>query len=106
MLSIISSAKSLDLETTPLTEQGTEPVFPSHLKELLQLCKSLSKEQIKKLMHISDNLAEVNYQRFQNFECQVPKQAIFAYKGDVYDPIERYSFTTKQIDFMQEHICI
>lgn len=36
----------------------------------------------------------------------MPKQAIFAYNGDVYDPIERYSFTTKQIDFMQEHICI
>lgn len=52
MLSIISSAKSLDLETTSPTEQGTEPAFPSHFKELLQLCKSLSKKQIKELMHI------------------------------------------------------
>ena len=106
MLSIISSAKSLDFETQSPIKKGHEPMFNSNLIELLEICRSLSKDQLKKLMNISDKLSELNYQRFQNFNAQPTKQAIFAYNGDVYDPIERYSFTTKQVDFMQEHVGI
>jgi len=106
MLSIISSAKSLDFNTPVPTKLGEEPIFYSNQIQLLQLCKDLSKDGLKKLMNISDALAGLNYQRFQHFEEQPRKQAIFAYDGDVYDYIERYSFTPSQIDFMQTHIGI
>jgi cytoplasmic iron level regulating protein YaaA (DUF328/UPF0246 family) len=106
MLSIISSAKSLDFKTPIPITNGTQPELHECSVQMLQFCKELSKDQLKKLMGISDNLAELNYQRFQNFESQPQKQAIFAYNGDVYDHIKKYDFTTKQVDFMQTHISI
>ena len=106
MLSIISSAKSLDFKTPSPITTGGKPELYEYSTQQLKLCKELSKDQLKKLMSISDKLAELNYQRFQNFENQPQKQAIFAYDGDVYDHIEKYNLTTMQMDFMQAHLFI
>lgn len=57
-------------------------------------------------MGISDKLAELNYHRFQDFDNHPQKQAIFAYDGDVYDNIDRHSFSKEQWDFLQGHTLI
>lgn len=106
MLSIISPAKSLNFETPAPLPAATTPEFLENSAYLLAICKGLSPKQLQKLMNISDRLVELNYQRFQGFETQSPKQAIFAYDGDVYDNIDKASFSRQQIDFMQVHIRI
>lgn len=106
MISIISSAKTLDFNSKDLTHLATRIVFPSKTNFLLDLCKKLSVNQIQKLMKLSDKLSELTYQRFQSFENQKEKEAIFAYKGDVYENINVRDFTTFEIEFIQNHISI
>ncbi|WP_375326291.1 YaaA family protein [Candidatus Tisiphia endosymbiont of Nemotelus uliginosus] len=57
-------------------------------------------------MKMSDKIAELNYERFQNFDNQVSKQAVLAYTGDVYQNIDKQNFTQEQINFSQDHLLI
>lgn len=101
MLSIISPAKTQDFISEIPDLPCTQPHFLTKMQYLLQICKSLSQNQIRQLMGISDKLAELNYHRFQDFDNHPQKQAIFAYDGDVYDNINRHSFSKEQWDFLQ-----
>ncbi len=105
MLSIISPAKTQDF-TSQMGVPLVQPHFFTKTQYLLQICKSLSQDQIKQLMGVSDKLAELNYHRFQDFDNQPEKQAIFAYDGDVYHNMDRQNFTREQWDFLQGHTLI
>lgn len=106
MLSIISPAKTQDFIAQIVGLPSAQPHFFTKTQYLLQLCKSLSQDQIKQLMGVSDKLAELNYHRFQDFDNQPQKQAIFAYDGDVYHNIDRRNLTAEQLDFLQGHTLI
>ncbi|WP_250311065.1 YaaA family protein [Rickettsia endosymbiont of Oedothorax gibbosus] len=113
MLSIISPAKTQDftsqivgLPSVYSNQKSMQPHFFTKTQVLLQICKNLSQNQIKQLMGVSDKLAELNYHRFQDFDSQPQKQAIFAYDGDVYNNIDRQNFTAEQWDFLQGHTLI
>jgi uncharacterized protein len=105
MLTIIPSSKSMDFNECAINK-GTKPVFQASFNELLCLCRKLSEAEIQKIMKVSEKIAAATYQRFQNFDTHPQKQAIFAFNGDLYDPIERSDLTENQIDFMQKHIFI
>ncbi|MCC8417415.1 MAG: peroxide stress protein YaaA [Rickettsia endosymbiont of Bryobia graminum] len=106
MLTIISPAKSQDF-TSPIVDlPSTQPIFTEQTQHILQICKNLSKDHIKKLMSISDKLTDLNYDRFQDFNNHSVKQAIFAYDGDVYNNIDRKNFTKQQLSFLQDHLLI
>lgn len=107
MIYIISPAKTLDFNSpfSPLIKT-TQPLFLSKTKNILETCKSLSIEQIKKLMNISDKLAGINYQRLQNFAEQLTKPAIFAYDGDVYNNIRAQELDSKNLGFLTSHLLI
>ncbi|CAF3177751.1 unnamed protein product [Rotaria sp. Silwood2] len=87
MLSIISPAKSQNFLLPIIDMPSTPPHFINETRYILQICQNLSQNQIKQLMHVSDKIAALNYKRFQDFDNQITKQAIFAYNGDVYDNI-------------------
>lgn len=106
MLSIISPSKSQNFLHATISTPATQPYFTKKTRHLLQICKDLSKNQIKQLMKVSDKIAELNYERFQNFDTQVSKQAIFAYTGDVYQNIDKQNFSQEQINFLQDHLLI
>ncbi len=106
MLSIISPAKTQDFTSQIVGLPSMQPHFFTKTQALLQICKNLSQNQIKQLMGVSDKLAELNYHRFQDFDNQPQKQAIFAYDGDVYNNIDRQNFTAEQWDFLQGHTLI
>lgn len=107
MLTIISPAKSQDFTShLPDGLPITETLFSAQTNSLVEICKGLSIEQIKSLMHVSDKLAELNFSRYQNFEGQPEKPAMFAYDGDVYDNIKREDFSSTQWQFLQEHTLI
>ena len=108
MLILISPAKKLDFETAPITERYTECDFLPQAQELIDTAKDLSKGDIAKLMHLSDNLAQLNVDRYQSwtlpFTPQNAKPALLAFKGDVYAGMNADTFTEANLDFAQQHL--
>ena len=88
MLIVISPAKTLDFESEPVTSVYTMPDMLERSEKLVGKLKKLSPKQLSKLMNISKDLGELNFQRFQSwcmpFTAENAKQAMLAFNGDVY----------------------
>ena len=108
MLMVISPAKTLDYETAPATERHTLPRHLEHSKELIEVLRDMSPQAIGKLMSISDKLAALNVARFgswsDSFTTDNSKQALLAFKGDVYTGIHAEDFSEDDFDFAQQHL--
>lgn len=110
MLHLISPAKTLDFVTPPKTAEFTQPQFLAHSQELIKDLRQLTPPQVSKLMSISEKLGELNAQRF--LEWQTPftphnaKQALLAFKGDVYTGMEAEQFSKANFSFAQQHLRI
>lgn len=105
MIILLSPAKSLDFSTKFDCSKHSSPVFLKEVEIIIKLIKKFSVADLKKLMSISDNLAELNFQRFQNFDKNETRQAIFAFDGDVYEGIDK-NFIEKDFTYAQENIRI
>ena len=110
MLLIISPAKTLDFETAPTTSDFTQPALLSESQQLIDSLKTLSPAQVAHLMKLSDKLAQLNAARFEAFATPFTpknaKQAILAFKGDVYTGLEAETLTEPQLQFAQQHLAI
>jgi cytoplasmic iron level regulating protein YaaA (DUF328/UPF0246 family) len=110
MLHLISPAKTLDFETPPKIAEFTQPQFLEHSQELIAELRQLTAPQVSKLMTVSEKLGELNAQRF--LEWQLPftptnaKQAVLAFKGDVYTGMEAEQFSKTHFTFAQQHLRI
>ncbi len=110
MLTVISPAKTLDFEAPATTEQYSQPAFLKQSQQLIDGLKKLSVQEIASLMSISDKLAGLNVARYQ--EWQTPftpdnaKQAVLAFKGDVYTGLDADTLDQKGLDFAQAHLRI
>ena len=110
MLAIISPAKTLDFEN-PSPDLGlakTQPKLTAYSQELIDICKQFSPAELASLMSISDKLASLNVARFAEWELthheQNSKQALFAFKGDVYTGLEAETLSKEQIEYAQSHL--
>ena len=108
MIILLSPAKTLDFESPAESKICTQPEFLKFSKSLISgLCK-LNSEQIGKLMSISPKLAELNHSRFQNWKARhdenSSKQAILAFKGDVYEGLEAWNFNANDFKFAQRYL--
>ena len=65
MLILLSPAKNLNFDPAPGAPAPTKPALLKDANELAAVAKKLSKAQIKRLMSISDKLAELNHERCQ-----------------------------------------
>ncbi|XKH01225.1 peroxide stress protein YaaA [Marinobacter nauticus] len=110
MLMIISPAKTLDYESPLATETHTQPDFLDDACELIDQLKELEPHQICNLMDISDKLGQLNAERFQNwhtpFTPDNARQAVLAFKGDVYTGLDAESFNEDDFQFAQKHLRI
>ena len=105
MLVIVSPAKKLNMQPQDnLTT--TEPVFADSARELASIAKNLSVAELKNLMGISQNLAELNANRFETFGTQDKKSAAFAFAGDTYQGLEAASLTSDDLLWAQNHLKI
>jgi len=88
MLIVISPAKNLDYETPTPTKKHTKAALLDDASELMAGLKELSPQGVSSLMGISDKLGVLNYDRFQQwslpFNASNARQAVLAFKGDVY----------------------
>lgn len=110
MLIVISPAKTLDFEATPTTQKATDPEFLPSSAELIADIRELSPEDLSELMGISPKLAELNHRRFMNwkppFDLKNAKQAVLAFKGDVYTGLDAETLSPKELNFAQKHLRI
>ncbi len=110
MIILISPAKSLDFSTKFNCETYSIPEFLPESKKLALELKKFSCSDLEKLFHVSKNLAELNFKRFQNFsnkaDLKNSRQALLAFDGDVYAGINKINFGKKDFDFAQKHLRI
>ncbi|WP_297797068.1 peroxide stress protein YaaA [uncultured Marinobacter sp.] len=108
MLMVISPAKTLDYESPLATETFSQPDFLDDACELVDQLKTLEPHQVSNLMNISDKLGQLNADRFQQwhtpFTPENARQAILAFKGDVYTGLDAESFSDKEFEFAQKHL--
>jgi cytoplasmic iron level regulating protein YaaA (DUF328/UPF0246 family) len=107
---VISPAKSLDFETKVPTTRGTQPPFLEQAVALNKKLESKSKKSIGELMHISDKLAQLNYERYKNFKVPFTKEnarpAVYAFAGDVYTGLDAYTIQEDKIDALNNSLRI
>ena len=107
---IISPAKSLDFETPVSTSLHTQPQFIEESVKLNKKLKTLSRKKLIELMGISKDLAELNYQRNQDwslpFTPENAKQAVFAFTGEVYRGIDVTTLAADKLPVLQDRLRI
>ena len=107
---IISPAKSLDFESNAKTNVFTQPSFLKESSLLNKKLKDLSKKKLSDLMKISPALADLNYDRNQNwhqpFSLENSKQAIYAFTGEVFRGIDITSLAEEKIPLLQDRLRI
>jgi cytoplasmic iron level regulating protein YaaA (DUF328/UPF0246 family) len=108
MLIVLSPAKKLDFSPAPAGLALTTPELKADTAELAQITRKLRRADLKRLMSISDALADLNYQRFQSFdpESEDGLQAVMAFAGDVYDGLGARSLDKKALAWAQTHLRI
>lgn len=107
MLAVVSPAKKLDFETDVPEMAVSQPAFLDDTEELIEVARKKSCSDLMKLMGISENLADLNYQRFQHFSRPFDrtnaKPAIFAFRGDTYVGLDADTMKSDDIDWAEDH---
>jgi cytoplasmic iron level regulating protein YaaA (DUF328/UPF0246 family) len=109
MLVVLSPSKTLNFDFHP-PSKFTEPEFADEAAEVVAVLRKYSPNALQKLMKINPQLAQLNAQRFGEwhlpFTTENSRQAVLAFKGEVYNGLEAETMTQKQLDFAQEHLRI
>jgi len=101
---IISPAKKI--ATDNFINKGTSIQFFKETNYLVKELKTYDVSDIKSLMKLSDNLAQLNWQRFQDWNTNDVGQALFMFKGDVYQGLKADALSNVELDFAQENLRI
>jgi cytoplasmic iron level regulating protein YaaA (DUF328/UPF0246 family) len=107
---LISPAKTLDYDAVSVTQTYTQPRYLEDSAELIKQLQQLSAQDIASLMSLSDKLAGLNMARFQSwaapFDLDNAKQAVLAFRGDVYTGLDADTMTEADFEFAQQHLRI
>ena len=110
MLFLISPAKTLDFESSSFTNELTQPLFQAESSQLIAIMRAYSSEDLRKMMKVSEKIADLNVDRFKSwslpFDIQNAKQAIFAFKGDVYTGLAVETMDAKSLAYLQSNLRI
>ncbi len=107
---VISPAKSLNFEKELPTQRYTEPQFLKQAETIQKTLKKKKPKALAQLMDISDKLAELNWQRNQDwhtpFTTENARPAVYAFDGDVYTGLDVYTMPEAKLDFLQDKLRI
>jgi cytoplasmic iron level regulating protein YaaA (DUF328/UPF0246 family) len=110
MLMVISPAKKLDVDTPTITEKKSQASLLADSQLLINELRTLAPQDVSSLMSLSDKLGSLNYDRYQQwqlpFTLKNAKQALLAFKGDVYIGLDAESFSEDDFIFAQQHLRI
>ena len=105
MLVVVSPAKKLNMLPVDNVEP-THPLFGQDASELASVMQGLSVDKVKSLMGLSQNLAQLNADRFARFGSQERKPAALAFAGDTYQGLEAATFEPDEMAWAQNHLRI
>lgn len=110
MITLLSPAKKLNFDPVTTQLEATTPLLKADTLELAKVAKKQTAADLKKLMHISDNLAELNAERFKAFNLEgksnSSKPAGLTFDGDVYWGLEAKSMSDEDLAYAQNHLRI
>lgn len=110
MISVISPAKRLDFDSQPPVSDHTTPDFLAESRKLNRILREYSAPQLMELMGVSRNIAELNIERNRNwktpFNPDNSRQAIYAFRGDVYQGLDADTLNRQDMKFAQQHLRI
>ena len=111
MISLVSPAKSLDYETKVPVLDYSISEYLNDSKRLMEELKVLGPDDLTSVMGLSEKLADLNFNRNMNWRAdknpgKTSRQAIYAFKGDVYRGLDVASLTKQQVKFLDNHLRI
>ncbi len=111
MIIVVSPAKALDFESPWATQKNSKPALIKRSEELVDVLSGKSPDQLGSLMSLSDSLAELNFERYQDWSTPFTKRnsrpAILSFNGDTYTGMNASeSFSEEDYDYAQETLRI
>jgi cytoplasmic iron level regulating protein YaaA (DUF328/UPF0246 family) len=110
MITILSPAKKLDEKSIGHTGNYSHPELIDDSRILVDILREFSPENIKALMNVSKEIAELNFERYARWEPPFnednAKQAILMFNGQVYQGLDAKRFTEEDFNFSQHHLRI
>lgn len=108
---VLSPAKSLDYDSDLPHNITSVPQFMAEAATINAVLAKKKPTALQKLMHISDALAQLNWQRNQDFksnpqESSVLRPAVYAFNGDVYQGLEAHTIAKEHWDNLQHSVRI
>ena len=106
----MNSSKTLDFEQNAPISKHSIPELIGDTEILIRKLSKLSVSDISSLMKVSEKLAQLNFERYADWQTHVKgsgaKQALLVFKGDIYSGIEVDNYKRKEFDFAQKHLRI
>jgi len=110
MLITLSPSKGQDFESPVLTKKYSRPADLKDSELLIKELRKIKSGKLQELMDVSSNIAELNVGRYQTFKTPFTtknaRQALLAFKGDVYGGIDTENFSADDFDYAQDHLRI
>ncbi|KGO88955.1 peroxide stress protein YaaA [Flavobacterium suncheonense] len=107
---VISPAKSLDFEKPLPTQLYSEFSFVKEANAIHKMLKKKKPNQLMELMDISEKLADLNWQRNQQwatpFTPENARPAVYTFNGDVYIGLDVYTLPTEKLEVLQDKLRI
>ncbi len=107
---VISPAKSLDFEKELPTKKYSHPEYLAQAEKINKVLRKKKPKALSELMSISDNLAQLNWERNQEFSVPFTQEnsrpAIYAFNGDVYTGLDAYTISESKLDRLQDSLRI
>ena len=109
MLFVLSPAKTLDFSPTPEALPTTAPEMRADTAKLAKVTRALKAADLRRMMDISDKLAELNVDRFKAFKPradEIGAPAALTFAGDVYVGLSARTLDTDDLVWAQDHVRI
>ena len=110
MLITLSPSKGQDFETPGLSKTYSKPRALKDSELLINELRKIRPKDIQQLMSVSENIAKLTADRYRAFKTPFTpknaKQAIFAFKGDVYSGIDIEKYKEPDLKYAQDHLRI
>lgn len=107
---VISPAKSLNFESPLPVQKHTDSLFLKEAETIQKTLKKKKPKQLMELMDISEKLADLNWERNQNwslpFTAENARPAIYAFDGDVYTGLDAYTLPVEKLEVLQAKLRI
>ncbi|MCL1138920.1 peroxide stress protein YaaA [Shewanella pneumatophori] len=110
MLILVSPAKTLDFDNPAGTDSYSMPTLLDQSEQLIEVCRQLTPTDIATLMKVSDKIAGLNVARFSSWDKEFTpenaKQAVFAFRGDVYTGLDADTLSEASLQKAQTQLRI